>query len=62
MIHSDKDELFPHAYASLAHQALEKDKRQVRLDTLHGVGHFDGAGYIEPLRNSVPWLIETWES
>lgn len=62
MIHSDEDELFPHAYASLAHQALEKDKRQVRFDTLHGVGHFDGGGYIEPLRKSVPWLIETWES
>jgi pimeloyl-ACP methyl ester carboxylesterase len=60
IIHSLDDELLPYADANRAHQALVGDKRQVRFETVQGVGHFEGESYIEPLHESVPWLIDTW--
>lgn len=62
MIHSTNDELFQYPYAQRAYQALLDDGRQVKLDTIQGVGHFDGGGYVDPLRKTVPWLLETWKS
>jgi predicted esterase len=61
-IQSREDELFPYPKTRLAYQALLNDNRQVKFESVDGVGHFEADGYIEPLRNSVPWLIETWKS
>jgi predicted esterase len=62
MIHSTNDELFPHKYAELAYQALLEDGRKVKFHTVQRVGHFDGGGYIDALRKTVPWLKDTWKS
>jgi fermentation-respiration switch protein FrsA (DUF1100 family) len=60
IIHSLDDELLPYSDAKRAYQALVGDDRQVTFETVEGVGHFEGEGYIEPLRESIPWLINTW--
>lgn len=62
LIHSDGDELFPIHYAKLAYEALKQQERPVNFYEVGGVGHFDGGGYIDALLNTVPWLIDTWES
>ena len=60
IIHSLDDELLPYTDAKRAYQALVGDGRQVEFETVQGVGHFEGVGYIEPLHESIPWLINTW--
>jgi len=60
IIHSEDDELLPYRSASRAYQILLDDKRQVVFNTIQGIGHFDGEGYIESLRAAVPWLTDTW--
>ena len=60
MIHSRDDELLPYTNARRTHQILVDNNRQVALDTIHDIGHFNSEGYIEPLQASVPWLIDTW--
>lgn len=62
MIHSRNDELFPFANAMLAYQTLMKNERRVKFYAVHGVGHYDAAGYVDALSESVPWLIDTWKS
>ena len=62
MIHSRDDELLPYACSKRAYQTLLDDKRQVEFDTLRGVGHFDGEGYITALQACIPWLIDTWRN
>lgn len=62
MIHSRDDELLPYACSKRTYQALVEDKRQVEFDTLQGVGHFDGEGYINALKACVPWLVDTWSN
>ncbi len=60
MIHSRDDEVLPYPSARRTHQILVENKRHATLDTLQGVGHFEGERYIGPLQASVPWLIDTW--
>lgn len=62
IIHSLDDELLPYADANRAYQALVGDKRQVKFETVKGVGHFEGERYVEALHEAVPWLIDTWGS
>jgi pimeloyl-ACP methyl ester carboxylesterase len=62
MIHSKNDELFPYTYVHTVYQALFEDERQINLDIIDGVGHFDGSGYIAPLQKTMPWLQDTWKS
>jgi pimeloyl-ACP methyl ester carboxylesterase len=61
MIHSQDDELLPYGSSRRAYQALVENNRQVEFVTVRGVGHFDGEGYVIPLQESVPWLIDTWK-
>jgi predicted esterase len=62
MVHSRADQLFDYSNAELVFQALKDDHRPVRFISVSGVGHFDGSGYIEALRGTVPWLLKSWDS
>jgi pimeloyl-ACP methyl ester carboxylesterase len=62
MVHSTNDELFPYTYSNLAYQALVENGRPAQFDTVQGVGHFDGGGYVDALRKTVPWLMDSWKS
>jgi hypothetical protein len=54
--------VLPYTGARHAYQALVDDNRKIVFDALKGVGHYDGGGYIEALRASVPWLTDTWKA
>jgi pimeloyl-ACP methyl ester carboxylesterase len=60
MVHSRADQLFDYSDAGLVFQALKDDQRRVGFTSVSDVGHFDGGGYVEALRGTVPWLLETW--
>ena len=62
LINSRGDELFPFRKAQQVYQALLEDDRRVEFNALDGVGHFASEGYIDPLRKTVPWLLDTWDS
>ena len=62
MVHSRADQLFNYSNAELVIQALKNDHRKVRFASVSAVGHFDGSGFVEALRATVPWLQETWNS
>jgi predicted esterase len=61
IIHSQDDEVIPYAKAMLAYQAISKVHMKVELHPTKGMGHYDSDSYVQALRNSIPWLINTWK-
>jgi len=58
-IHSQDDEVIPYATAMLANQAISRVHTKVEFHSIKGRGHYDS--YVDVLRDSVPWLINTWK-
>jgi len=61
IIHSQDDEVLPYAKAMLAHQAISKIHTKVELHSTKGMGHYDRDSYVHVLRDTMPWLINTWK-
>jgi predicted peptidase len=60
VIHSREDEIFPITYTLKAVELLKKRKASVELKIVEGVTHFDTYGFIEPLRETIPWIRRVW--
>lgn len=60
VIHSRDDEIFPIEYALKAVELLRKRNAPIELKIVEGVTHFDTYGFIEPLRETIPWIRGVW--
>jgi fermentation-respiration switch protein FrsA (DUF1100 family) len=60
-IHSRADEIMPYAKAMRLYQALSESNKNLEIDSIEGVGHFDGGGYVEALRRAAVWLAKAWD-
>ena len=61
IIHSRDDQVVPFAQAEERARALERMGRQIRFDTLTGVGHYEMGGYVGALQNGGRWVREQWD-
>ncbi|MGD2253204.1 MAG: alpha/beta fold hydrolase [Anaerolineales bacterium] len=60
-IHSRADEVMPYATAMRVYQALADHNVQLEIDTIDGIGHFNGGGYVDALRRAALWLTKAWD-
>jgi predicted esterase len=60
IIHSCDDELLPFAIAEQAYRGLVECRKDVHMLEISGIGHFDSTGYVQGLRETVPWLRDSW--
>jgi pimeloyl-ACP methyl ester carboxylesterase len=61
IIHSQNDEVFPHAQAMLVYQAISKVRKKVEYHPIKGSSHHDSDSYVPALRGAAPWLINSWK-
>ena len=61
VIHAREDELMPLADTEKVVEAIRARGGQVELEILEGVSHFQTDQFVQPLRASVPWLLDIWE-
>lgn len=59
-IHGRRDERFPIRRLEAVVRALQAAGRPVSLRVVDGLGHYQAAGYTEPLRDAVPWVRRIW--
>jgi predicted peptidase len=62
VIHSRDDELFPLESTNLVVEQLQSRGVRIELVVVERVTHFDVTGFIEPLRDAVPWIEKQWTS
>lgn len=60
VIHSKHDEVFRFEDTVKTVDLLKKRKVSIDLRVVEGVTHYDTYGFIEPLKNSVPWIENVW--
>ncbi len=60
VIHSKQDEVFRVEDTVKAVERLRKRKTQIELKIVEGVTHYDTYGFIEPLRETTPWIRKVW--
>jgi predicted peptidase len=60
VIHGREDEIFPIEYTLKAVELLRKRNADVELKIVEGVTHFETYGFIEPLRDIMPWIRKVW--
>jgi phage tail tube protein FII len=51
----------PYATAMRVYQALADHNVQLEIDTIDGIGHFNGGGYVDALRRAALWLTKAWD-
>jgi predicted peptidase len=61
-IHSPQDNVVPLAPTQRAISQLHAKGVPVKLILAEGLSHYDGAGYVQPLRSAVPWIQVAWDS
>jgi predicted esterase len=60
-IHSRADEIMPYEKAMRMYQALSDNNEDLEIDSIEGIGHFNGGGYVDALRRAASWLSEMWD-
>ncbi|MFQ5787663.1 MAG: dienelactone hydrolase family protein [Thermodesulfobacteriota bacterium] len=60
VIHSRDDEIFPFEDTVKTVDMLKKRKASVELKIVEGITHYDTYGFIEPLKNTIPWIRKVW--
>ncbi len=60
VIHSKQDEVFRIEDTVKAVESLRKRKVSVEFKIVEGVTHYDTYGFIEPLRETIPWIRRVW--
>jgi predicted peptidase len=60
VIHGREDEIFPIEYTLKVVELLRKRNADVELKIVEGVTHFETYGFIEPLREAMPWIRRVW--
>jgi pimeloyl-ACP methyl ester carboxylesterase len=61
IIHGRQDEVFGIEDTVKAVELLRKRNAQVELKIVEGVTHYDTHGFIEPLRETIPWIRRVWK-
>ncbi|HSE83074.1 MAG TPA: dienelactone hydrolase family protein [Thermodesulfobacteriota bacterium] len=60
VIHGREDEIFPIEDTVNAVDLLRKRNASVDFKTVEGVTHFETYGFIEPLKEAIPWIRKVW--
>ena len=60
IIHSRQDEVFQIEDTVKAVELLRNKKTSVELKIVEGVTHYDTYGFIEPLKETIPWIRKVW--
>lgn len=60
VIHGREDEIFPVEDAMKAVELLRKRGASVDFTIVEGTTHFETYGFIEPLKDTVPWIRRIW--
>ncbi len=60
VIHSRKDEVFQIEDTVKAVESLRKRKASIEFKIVEGVTHYDTYGFIEPLKEAIPWIVKVW--
>lgn len=60
IIHSDQDEVVPVEPTRKYFEKLKAANVRVEAKFLEGLGHYQIQKYSRPLRDTVPWILETW--
>lgn len=61
IIHSNDDEVVAAEPARTYFEKLKEAGVRVKADFLNGLGHYQTRRYAEPLAETVPWILESWE-
>ncbi len=60
VIHGRNDEIFPFEHADKAVKLLREKKASIEFKIVDGVTHFDTYGFVEPLKEAIPWIKKVW--
>jgi len=60
VIHSRKDEIFPASRTEDAVRRLRERGADIEMAMIDGITHFDTGGFVQPLREALPWLRSVW--
>lgn len=60
IIHSRRDELFPLKPVEAAVDRLKTQGAIIDLAVVDAVTHYETHRFVEPLRDAIPWIEETW--
>ena len=61
VIHSREDEVVPFAPTDEAVRSLRDLGRQIEIEVLDGVGHFNMGSYVDPLSRAGSWVADRWK-
>ena len=60
-IHSELDELYPHALTARNIEILQEKGAPVNLNSLPLASHTEVREYITPVTQAIPWIEEVWD-
>jgi len=61
VIHSTGDEIFPVKRVEEMVEKLKIRGLPVRMQTLEGISHYQTPSFVDTLRETVPWIEQTWQ-
>ena len=61
IIHGEKDELFSPLDVKLLYHKQKNNGAEIEMITVAGVGHYQLARFINPLKATIPWIRKIWE-
>jgi predicted peptidase len=62
IIQSDGDEVFPMDEAGPAFETLRRDHRDVTIEIVPGLSHYQTAAYVPALKKAAAWLKKAWRN
>ncbi|HEX3037201.1 MAG TPA: dienelactone hydrolase family protein [Thermodesulfobacteriota bacterium] len=60
VIHGREDEVFPVEDTVKAVELLKERKTSIEFKIVEGVTHYATYGFIEPLKEAIPWIMKVW--
>ncbi|MHC4599255.1 MAG: carboxylesterase family protein [Planctomycetota bacterium] len=61
VLHSRQDEIFDASEVEAFVMRMKERGAAVDLNLIDGVTHFDTGGFVEPLRDALPWIWGVWK-
>ena len=61
MLHSRQDELMPLASTEHTVRSLQRQGVDIELNILEGITHFETYRFVDPLRETIPWIRRVWQ-
>jgi predicted peptidase len=60
VLHSRQDEIFPLRDTQRVVEHLQAKGAPVSLHILEGITHFETQRFVQPLRETIPWILQNW--